>query len=188
MGLVGVALARELAGNAVIVASLVVTAALTTTTVLMIFSARVGAWCAAAARVTPVAPVRRMGTDIVGSVQRYARYHGELLNVLAASVGVQILRIVQAYCLGRSLGIGADIAVYFAFIPVILLIMLLPVSVNGLGTSQAAFVWFFARVGVEAAPAFALSILFVALGIVGNLPGGLLYAMKGLAPVRGSAR
>jgi len=52
----------------------------------------------------------------------------------------------------------------------------LPVTFNGIGTSQAAFVWFFARAGVDAAPAFALSVLFVALGIVGNLPGGILYA------------
>jgi hypothetical protein len=37
-------------------------------------------------------------------------------------------------------------------------------------------VWFFARAGVASADAFALSVLFVALGIVGNLPGGLLYA------------
>jgi len=38
-------------------------------------------------------------------------------------------------------------------------------------------VWFFGRVGVGAPAAFALSVLFVALGVVGNLPGGLLYAL-----------
>jgi hypothetical protein len=85
------------------------------------------------------------------------------------------LRIVQAY-------LGADSAstlpsTYFAFIPLILLVMLLPVTFNGIGTSQAAFVWFFARAGVPAPAAFALSVLFVALGIVGNLPGGILYAV-----------
>ncbi len=69
-------------------------------------------------------------------------------------------------------------AVYLAFIPLILLVMLLPVTINGLGTSQVAFVWFFGRVGVPQAEAFALSVLFVALGIVGNLPGGLLYAFS----------
>jgi amino acid transporter len=36
------------------------------------------------------------------------------------------------------------------------------------------------RGNVDRADAFALSILFVALGIVGNLPGGLLYASRGL--------
>ena len=154
----------------------------------MIFSRRVGLWCARLAAAAPVTALRRMGHAIVESVQRYARFHWRLANVLAASAGVQALRIVQAYCLGRALGIEADLTVYFAFIPIILLIMLLPLTVNGLGTSQAGFVWFFTRAGVSSAPAFALSILFVALGVVGNLPGGLLYAMKGLSPAGGGVR
>jgi hypothetical protein len=90
---------------------------------------------------------------------------------------VQIIRTIQAYFLATGLGIGVPLTTYFAFIPIILLVMLLPVTFNGIGTSQAAFVWFFARVGVAAGPAFALSVLFVALGIVGNLPGGVLYAL-----------
>ena len=64
---------------------------------------------------------------------------------------------------------------YFILIPIVLLIMLLPVTVSGLGTSQGAFVWLFGAIGVPVAAAVALSILFVTLGIVGNLPGGLLY-------------
>jgi len=97
---------------------------------------------------------------------------------------VQVLRIVQAYLLGLAVGITQPLSTYVAFIPLILLVMLLPVTVNGLGTSQAAFVWFFGQAGVGRAEAFALSILFVALGIVGNLPGGLLYAWKGMGPAR----
>jgi hypothetical protein len=104
------------------------------------------------------------------------------MNVLVGSVAVQGLRILQAYALGVALGIPNGPAVYFAFIPLILLVMLLPVTINGLGTSQAAFVWFFGRAGVPEAQAFALSILFVALGAVGNLPGGILYAMKPTTP------
>src|SRR5262249_45861999 len=96
--------------------------------------------------------------------------------VLLGSIAVQILRIIQAYFLGSGLGIAVPPATYLAFVPLILLVMLLPVTFNGIGTSQAAFVWFFGRAGVAAPAAFALSVLFVALGVVGNLPGGLLYA------------
>jgi hypothetical protein len=85
--------------------------------------------------------------------------------------------VLQAWCLGRALAIDAAPLVYFAFVPLILLVMLLPVSINGIGTSQAAFVWFFGRAGVPSADAFALSVLFLALGVLGNLPGGLLYAL-----------
>ena len=88
---------------------------------------------------------------------------------------MQALRVVQAYYLGRGLGIEAGLESYFAFIPIVLLVMLLPVTFNGIGTSQAAFVWLFVPAGVPAPAAFALSILFVALGIVGNLPGAILF-------------
>ena len=94
-----------------------------------------------------------------------------------ASVAVQVLRILQAWLLGRSLGLDVPLTSYFAFIPIILLVMLLPITVNGFGVSQWAFVWMFTRVGVSEANAFALSVLFVALGLVGNLPGGLIYAL-----------
>ncbi len=188
MGAFGLLLARDLATDPVFLAALAVTGGASALTMSMIFSQRVGEWSARLAAAAPFDGLRRMGAAIVESLRRYAKFHGQLANVLAASIGVQVLRIIQAYCLGRALGIDAGLPVYFAFVPAILLIMLLPVSINGLGTSQAAFVWFFARVGVDRAPAFALSVLFVALGIVGNLPGGFLYAVKGAAPLRGSLR
>ena len=89
-------------------------------------------------------------------------------------------------CLGRALAIDLPLATYFLLIPIVLLVMLLPVTVNGLGTSQVAFEYFFSQVGVSSAPAVALSILFVALGVVGNLPGSLLYATDADRPRRGN--
>jgi uncharacterized protein (TIRG00374 family) len=130
------------------------------------------------------ARVQALLTGLIEAMRRYAGHRADLLNVLAGSVGVQVLRVVQAYCLGMAVGIAAGPLLYFAFVPLILLIMLLPITVNGLGTSQLAFVWFFGQAGVSESAAFALSVLFVALGIVGNLPGGVLYATNagGLPP------
>jgi uncharacterized protein (TIRG00374 family) len=175
MAAVGLTLAQDLAGNRTIVAALVLAAAICAATLLVIFNRG----CAtAASRLLAVLPggVRETGEGILDSIRRYAAYRSSLVNVLAGSLAVQILRIVQAYFLGAGLGIALPLTIYFAFVPLILLVMLLPVTFNGIGTSQAAFVWFFGRAGVPAPAAFALSVLFVALGVVGNLPGGLLYA------------
>jgi glycosyltransferase 2 family protein len=176
MALAGLALARDLARNAAVVGGLFAAALACAATLLLIFNPGTAALVARAATRVPFGPAQRAGTKIVDSIRKYAAHSPQLLAVLACSLAVQGLRIVQAFCLGRSLGLDAPLAVYFAFVPLILLIMLLPVTVNGLGTSQAAFVWFFARAGVTSAAAFALSVLFVALGIVGNLPGAVLYA------------
>lgn len=126
--------------------------------------------------------IERRAGDLLAAIQRYGSHHRELFNVLVGSVLVQVLRVIQAYYLGLALDIQAPLGVYFAFVPLILLIMLLPITVNGIGTSQAAFLWLFGGAGVARPDAFALSVLFVALGIVGNVPGGLLYVTSGLGP------
>jgi uncharacterized protein (TIRG00374 family) len=176
MALAGLALATDLSQNAAIVGGLVVTAAACAAMLVLIFSPRAAALVSQAASGLPFAAVRRTGVRVVDSIRKYSAHSPQLIAVLACSIAVQALRVFQAFYLGRSLGIDAPLSAYFAFIPLILLIMLLPVTINGLGTSQAAFVWFFSRAGVASAAAFALSVLFVALGVVGNLPGALLYA------------
>ena len=176
MALAGLVLARDLAQNAAIVGGLFAAALACAATLLMIFNPGTAAAVSRLVALLPFGPARRTGTQVVDSIRKYADHSPQLLAVLACSLTVQGLRVVQAFCLGRSLSVDAPLAVYFAFVPLILLIMLLPVTFNGLGTSQAAFVWFFARAGVTSAAAFALSVLFVALGIVGNLPGAVLYA------------
>jgi glycosyltransferase 2 family protein len=177
MALVGLLLARGEAAAKPIVWAMTAAGALCLATMLLIFSARAALIVARYVDVVPSVRIRDVGHRVLESIRKYSAYPRELVVVLLASVAVQVLRIVQAYYLGRGLGIGAAPTIYFVYIPLILLVMLLPVTFNGIGTSQAAFVWSFAQAGVDAAPAFALSVLFVALGIVGNLPGGVLYAI-----------
>lgn len=181
MALIGLTLARDLASNWVIIASLGVAAGACVLTLLLVFSQRADAITSMILTRLPAA-VRLTGQRLLESIQRYASHHGQLAKVLAGSMAVQVLRILQAYYLGRGLGIDTSLGTYFAFLPLILLVMLLPVTISGLGTGQAAFLWFFARAGVPAAAAVALSVLFIGLGIVGNLPGGILYAFGGRAP------
>jgi uncharacterized protein (TIRG00374 family) len=182
MGAIGLALAQDLPSRGLIVAGLIATAGACGVVALITFNTRAAQLVVALLEKLPSEKLHRAGRALIEAVRRYASYHGLLSWVLLCSVAVQVLRIVQGYYLGLALGITAGPLVYFAFIPVILLVMLLPITINGLGTSQAAFVGLFTHAGVAPADAFALSVLFVALGIVGNLPGGLLYTRQGLGP------
>ena len=181
MALVGLLFSNDLARNSWVVASLATTGGVCLLTLLLVFSRRTASVASAILAQLPAA-VQHGGGRMLESIGRYARYRGDLANGLVCSVAVQVIRILQAYYIGRALGITAGLSTYFGIIPLILLIVLLPVTFNGIGTSQAAFLWFFGRVGVMTAAAFTLSVLFVALGIVGNLPGGILYAMGRTSP------
>ncbi len=142
----------------------------------VIFVDAIGDAVAAMTSWLPGEGIRRIAGRLVEAVRTYRHHHGALGAVLAASAAVQALRVLQAWGLGRALGIDAALGVYFVAIPVVLLIMLLPITINGLGTGQAAFLWTFGAAGVGRPEALALSILFIALGVIGNLPGGVLYA------------
>ena len=124
----------------------------------------------------PGRKARVLAAGLIDAVRRYRQHHVEITSVLVSSIVVQVLRVLQAWCLGMAVGIPAPIWTYFVFIPLIVIVMQVPISVSGLGVSQAMFALLFTRVGVPTADAVALSILFVALAIVGNLPGALLYA------------
>jgi len=180
MALVGLALVTDLAVNPGVLVAVAAAAFACAVTIALIFSERAARLATRFATALPGSAIRHIANRVLESVRKYSGYPGALVNVLACSIGVQILRIIQAYYLGRGLGMTVPLTTYFAFIPIILLIMLLPVTFNGIGTAQAAFVWLFARTGTTDAVSFALSVLFVALGIVGNLPGGLLFLFGGV--------
>jgi uncharacterized membrane protein YbhN (UPF0104 family) len=174
---VGLALAPALLEEPAIRWSFVACAAACAAGLALVFSTRVDDQVRRALGRVPSGRVRGIGTRLLDAVQAYRGRHGMLVAVLCASIGVQVLRILQAWLLGVSLDAGAPPGDYFAVVPIILLVMLLPITIYGLGTSQAAFVWCFARatVPVPHETAVAVSILFVALGLVGNLPGALWY-------------
>jgi uncharacterized protein (TIRG00374 family) len=126
--------------------------------------------------------LHRLGHKFLGAVREYGQHRDALAEVLVASLVVQVLRTLQTWCLGVALGISIGVVWYFAWVPLIVLVVLLPISISGLGTGNAAFVTLFGLSGVSETNAFALSVLFLGLGVLGNLPGGLLIA-KGKSEV-----
>jgi uncharacterized protein (TIRG00374 family) len=169
----GAILARGLIDIRLLFPALALLTALCIAALAVVYSPRAAVMAAHALTILPRG--RETGRRLVAAIQRYADLHREMTNVLVCSIGVQILRVLQTYCLGLALGLTVPAGVYFALVPIILLIVLMPITINGIGTTQAAFVWLFGRAGVAAAPAFALSVLFLAIAVIGNLPGGLLY-------------
>jgi len=142
----------------------------------VVFSEKAAGAVRRVAGLIPIALLHRVTAALTEAVRAYAHHHAAVVRVLALSVAVQVFRVLQAWCLGRGLGIELPLATYFAFIPLIVFIMQIPITPNGLGTTQLAFERFFVPQGAAAPNVFALSVLFLALGILGSLPGGVIYA------------
>ena len=153
---------------------------------LIVFSERAAPGSCALMHLVPLGIAHRV-TDVVDrSGAALLAPSRALVRVLAMSIAVQVIRVMQAWCLGQALGIELPLLVYFAAIPVIVLIMQVPMTINGLGTTQVAFVTLLGASGADAARATALSLLFLALGVIGSLPGGIIYAFADEAERHGA--
>jgi uncharacterized protein (TIRG00374 family) len=120
----------------------------------------------------------RAGGALLALVDAVGRYRGRrwvLATVLALSIVVQLLRIAQAWLLGTGIGIHVPPRYYLVFMPIGLLMLLLPVSISGFGVPQGVIVWLLQPHGVPDEQSFALSTLIVLTGVIGNLPGMVLY-------------
>jgi glycosyltransferase 2 family protein len=112
---------------------------------------------------------------LADALSAYRTHRPTLVTVFLLSIGVQLLRILQAFLLGRGIGIDVPFSYYLFFMPIGLIALLLPISISGFGAPQAIIVWLLQPKGVPEHDALALSTLIVLTGIVANLPGAFLY-------------
>jgi uncharacterized protein (TIRG00374 family) len=121
---------------------------------------------------------------------RDIRVYGEtphlLLRVFLVSVLFQILSIVSVYLISLSLGDGTRFVYFLILLPVIWLISMVPVSLNGLGLREGAFVLLFGAIGMPRETAMAISILFLLLLVAQGTIGSLffLYERKDISNIR----
>jgi hypothetical protein len=87
--------------------------------------------------------------------------------------------IVAIFGLARSLGIEVSFRYFLVFVPVIVMIAAIPVSMAGWGVQEAVFQMFFGSVGVSATEAITLSFVYrLSYGLLWSLPGGVVLMLR----------
>jgi uncharacterized membrane protein YbhN (UPF0104 family) len=100
-----------------------------------------------------------------------------LVKALSYSIGIQLLVILSAYIISYGLSIEVSFFSFFVFIPLINILLLIPVSISGIGLREGAFVFFFGTLGVPLEKAVALSFLWFLSQVAASLPGLYQYAL-----------
>lgn len=100
-------------------------------------------------------------------------------GALSAAFGVALLGIVCTtlvnWALSQSMGGLMSLAAIALFNPLIALVLMIPISIGGLGVNQTAYPFFYGLAGVPADHAVAVSLFMQAVIVVGSLPGGLFW-------------
>lgn len=100
-------------------------------------------------------------------------------RALALAFGVALAGILCTtfvnWFLSQAMGGLMSLGVIFLLNPVIALVLMMPVSIGGIGVSQAAYPFLYGLAGVPADHALAVSLLMQAVIILGSLPGALFW-------------
>ena len=109
------------------------------------------------------------------------RSHGRVLAAsFALTLALQAIRILAIWASARAVDIDLSPRVFYVMGPLFFLILLVPVTLNGIAVREAFFVSFLGTVGVAADPAFACGFLFFLVTTALALPGGLVLLWEGL--------
>ena len=112
---------------------------------------------------------------ISGAFQTMGTHKGVLFGSLLISFFNQMLVIAVTWTLALGLRIHLSASYFLIFVPVITLISMIPVSLNGMGLREYASLSLFGAVGVAPASCIALGILSSVIVVLSSLPGGIVY-------------
>ena len=100
---------------------------------------------------------------------------GLLLSVLA-----QLALVGLFYSVSRAVGTGLEFWPLASVLPMVAMVTMLPITWNGLGLREAAFVTFLGTLAIPAPQAVAISLGGFAMILAWNLLGGVVYLVTGV--------
>jgi uncharacterized protein (TIRG00374 family) len=98
-----------------------------------------------------------------------------LVPTLFFSLLVQAANVVIVWLIGKAIHAPIPAAYFWVMVPMVSLLTLLPISVNGMGVREEATVLFLAPLGVAKGTALTLSVLWFAVYALVSLMGGAVY-------------
>ena len=107
------------------------------------------------------------------SLTSFRHHPGQLAKVFTLNLLAQVLRVFQIVLLFRAVGHPVPVSQAAAFVPIINMFTLLPISYFGLGVKEGAFLYFFGRAGLAKALCLTVSFITYPLILGAMLPGAL---------------
>jgi len=111
----------------------------------------------------------------------FAAFRGRTDTVVKAfglSLLLQANVVVQYFIFAKALHLPIPFWSFFLIIPLTIFVMLLPISINGIGLRESIFVLILSPWGVDKPEALALAWLAYGCLVVQGLLGGIVYALR----------
>ena len=110
-------------------------------------------------------------------IDRLRRHRRLAVNVLLAGFAYQLVVVAAAWLTARALGVHLSSTAALAFVPIVAIVQVLPISVGGLGLREQAFSLFLHPLGVPTGRAVALGLLLYGMNLAASLAGAPAFAL-----------
>lgn len=145
--------------------------------ITIFFHSRFANWFLSVLRYLPSKTISNKIRKFYGSLHDFLKRKDVIIKNLILSTAYQVAWIVGVMFIGIGIGIETNPLNYFIFLPIVMVVTMLPVSISGIGVREGAFVVLFGLVGIAPSSAILLSFLSFSMAIILGLLGGITYAL-----------
>jgi len=123
-------------------------------------------------------PVSARLGKVHGALTAFRGARGALWRAFGFSFLLQATSITYYALLAQALGLGIGYAAFYVIAPLAIVVMMLPLSINGIGLREGIFVLLLGIWGVGAAEAVALAWLDFGATLAYGVLGGIVYGLR----------
>lgn len=143
-------------------------------------------WNSAVARGAATFLNRLTGRRIFDGVQELSEYllwYWRQAPLMSKALAIAFLNLAIAalefYLIAQAFSAPVRIHYFLLFVPLVVLLSMLPLSIGGIGLVEAGLVLFFVNVGMPAETCLSIALIHRALQLVCLLPGAAIYMFEG---------
>lgn len=105
----------------------------------------------------------------------FKKHPALMLKSFGYALVLQFIRVIAIYVTAKAFAVEAEFVKFFLVVPATVMLIMVPISVGGLGVREGAFVGLFSLVGVPVTEAFAISVTNSIMVTIIALSGGVIY-------------
>ncbi|MCP5095929.1 MAG: flippase-like domain-containing protein [Chloroflexi bacterium] len=121
------------------------------------------------------------GNKIKGIIEAFLAFQGQgaaLVKALFLSILLQANVVIYYYIIAEAMGLPIPFFSFFLIVPLVTIITMLPISVNGIGVRENTYVFLFAAFAVLQPEAVAFAWIDLGMRALQGVLGGIVYALR----------
>jgi uncharacterized protein (TIRG00374 family) len=120
--------------------------------------------------------LRKVVGELATGLRVYKKHKRSFVLVLILSTLFHLIRGVTVYCFALSVNADVGLMPFLFIVPLVGLIVMIPISIHGIGIQEAAYVFYLEKIGLSDSAALLAAFLSRLAILIYSLIGGVLFA------------